>query len=467
MDPVMLGRLQFAITTIYHFFFVPLTLGLSLLTAIMETIYVRTGREVYRDMAKFWGKLFVINFAIGVATGIVQEFQFGMNWSEYSRFVGDIFGAPLAIEALLAFFLESVFIGVWLFGWDKLSKGAHAATIWLVAIGTMISSFWILLANSFMQEPVGYAIEGGRAVMTDFTALILNPNLWVQFPHVLLAGFTTGSFFVMGVSAYHLAKKQNVDGFRRSFQIAAIIGAVSVLLVGLNGHSQGQHLSETQPMKMAAAEALWTTEEPASFSILTIGDLEQRKDVFSIRIPRLLCLLTYNQLDCQVPGIYDLQTEYEAEFGEGNYIPPVGVVYWSFRFMVGAAFLLLGMAAYAVFLVMGDAVENRSKMLKLFTLAIALPYIANTAGWIMAEVGRYPWIVYRLMLVEKGISVVVSSGMVLLTLLGFLLIYGALMVANVYLMVKYSRKGIPTDGEPQEDTEVDNDQAPSLVGAQD
>ena len=464
MDPLVLARLQFGITTVYHFFFVPLTIGLSVITAIMETIYVRTGNQVYKDMAKFWGKLFVINFAMGVVTGIVQEFQFGMNWSEYSRFVGDIFGAPLAIEALLAFFLESVFIGVWIFGWDKLSRGAHAATIWLVAIGVNISAFWILVANSFMQEPVGYALEGGRAVMTDFFALILNPNVWVQFPHTVFAGFTTGAFFVMGISAYHLLRKQNVDAFRRSFQIAAIIGTISIVLVVLNGHSQGQHLAETQPMKMAAAEALWTTEEPASFSILTIGDLEQRQDVFSIRIPRLLCLLTYNQLDCQIPGIYDLQAQYEAEFGAGDYIPPVAVVYWSFRIMVGAGFLLLGFALYALFLVMGESLENPPRSLRLFTFVQFLPYIANSAGWIMTEIGRMPWIVYGLMLVERGLSVVVPAGQVLLTLLGFTLIYGVLMVANVYLMLKFARAGIPGD---KEGSLQEIDQAPSLVGAQD
>lgn len=467
MDPVMLGRLQFAITTIYHFFFVPLSIGLAILTAIMETLYVRSGREVYKDMTKFWGKLFVINFAIGVATGIVQEFQFGMNWSEYSRFVGDIFGAPLAIEALLAFFLESVFIGVWIFGWDKLSKGAHAAVIWLVAIGTTVSAFWILLANSFMQEPVGYAIEGGRAVMTDFGALIMNPNLWVQFPHVILAGLTTGSFFVLGISAYHLARKQNVDAFTRSFQIAAIIGVVSVLLVGLNGHSQGQHLAESQPMKMAAAEALWETEQPASFSILTIGDLEQRQEVFSIRIPRLLCLLTYNTLDCEVQGIYNLQAAFEEEYGAGDYFPPVGVVYWSFRIMVGAGFLMLGLAAYAVFLVIGDRVQSQKRILRLYTLAIGLPFFANTAGWVMAEVGRVPWIVYGLMRIENGISVAVPWHSVLFSLIGFILIYSALLVANVYLIVKFARKGIPESGDMQEIQENLAPPAPSIVGAQD
>ena len=238
MDPTILARTQFAITTVYHFFFVPLTLGLSIIVALMETLYVQTGNEVYKRMTKFWGKLFVINFAMGVVTGIVQEFQFGMNWSEYSRFVGDIFGAPLAIEALLAFFLESVFLGLWLFGWDKLSKRAHAATMWMVAIGSNISALWILIANSFMQEPVGYVIRNGRAEMDDFAAVIFNPNIWVQFPHVFTAGLTTAAFFVLGISAYHLAKKNETDLFKRSFQIAAIIGTMAIVLVGLGGHSQ-------------------------------------------------------------------------------------------------------------------------------------------------------------------------------------------------------------------------------------
>ncbi len=263
MDPLVLARIQFGITTVYHFFFVPLTLGLSLLVAIMETLYVRTNNEVYKRMTKFWGKLFLINFAMGVVTGIVQEFQFGMNWSEYSRFVGDIFGAPLAIEALLAFFLESTFLGVWIFGWDKLSKGMHAITIWLVAIGANVSALWILIANSFMQEPVGYIIRNGRAEMHDFFALLLNPNVGVQFSHTVLAGFTTGAFFIMGISAYHMIRKKDLDLFRRSFQIAAIVGTIAIVLVVLNGHSQAQHMVETQPMKMAAAEALYQSENPS------------------------------------------------------------------------------------------------------------------------------------------------------------------------------------------------------------
>jgi cytochrome d ubiquinol oxidase subunit I len=463
MDPLILARLQFAITTIYHFFFVPLTLGLSVIVAIMETLYVRSGRELYKEMAKFWGKLFLINFAMGVVTGIVMEFQFGMNWSEYSRFVGDIFGAPLAIEALLAFFLESTFLGVWVFGWEKLSKGMHAAAIWMVALGSNISALWILIANSFMQEPVGYVIRNGRAEMADFFALLLNPNVLVQFPHVVFAGLTTGAFFVLGISTYQMIKKNRVDMFRQSFQIAATIGTIAVILVVLNGHSQTQEMVRSQPMKIAAAEALWETEDPASFSILTIGDLAQRKDVFAIRLPRLLSLLAYNQLDGTVKGIHNLQEEYVVKYGAGNYIPPVAVTYWSFRLMVGAGFLMLALALYALLNVMGGMFEDRPRVLQIFTLAIALPYIANTTGWMMAELGRAPWVVYGVMKIEDAVSPTVSGGAVLATLIGFTLVYAVLIVADVYLLVKYAKSvpgGAPT---PVEEGELE----PSLTGAQD
>src|SRR4030066_2336755 len=271
MDPTtgILSQWQFAITSIYHFFFVPLTLGLSVLVAIMETLCVRTGQEVYKRMAKFWGKLFLINFAMGVVTGIVQEFQFGMNWSEYSRFVGDVFGAPLAIEALLAFFLESTFLGLWIFGWDKLSKGVHLAAIGLVAIGSTLSTFWILVANSFMQSPVGFVEENGRMVLEDFGALLTNPYVWGQFPHTIFSGYTTGAFFVLGISAYHILRRHQSDLFKRSFQIAAVFGVIAVLLVTLVGHNQAQRMGQLQPMKIAAAEGLLETENPASFSLLT------------------------------------------------------------------------------------------------------------------------------------------------------------------------------------------------------
>src|SRR5512133_1027608 len=285
MSVQILSQLQFAITSVYHFFFVPLTVGLSVLIAIMETLYVRGGDETYKRMAKFWGNLFLINFAMGVVTGIVMEFQFGMNWSSYSRYVGDVFGAPLAIEALLAFFLESVFLGVWIFGWEKLSKGAHLTAIWLVAVGANISALWILVANSFRQHPVGYAIENGRAVMNDFGALLTNSYLWTQFPHTILSGFTTGAFFILGISAYHLMRRHEMDFFRRSFQIASVFGALAIFLVILVGHSQAQRMVQTQPMKMAAAEALWESQNPASFSLFTVGDERNMKDVFAIRLP--------------------------------------------------------------------------------------------------------------------------------------------------------------------------------------
>jgi cytochrome d ubiquinol oxidase subunit I len=464
MDPLILARLQFAITTVYHFFFVPLTLGLSVLVAIMETLYVRTDNEVYKRMAKFWGKLFLINFAMGVVTGIVQEFQFGMNWSEYSRFVGDIFGAPLAIEALLAFFLESTFLGVWIFGWDKLSKGMHAVTMWLVAIGSNVSALWILIANSFMQEPVGYVLRNGRAEMHDFFALLLNPNVGVQFPHTVLAGFTTGAFFVMGISAYHMIRKNDLTLFRRSFQIAAIVGTISIVLVILNGHSQAQHMVETQPMKMAAAEALYESENPASFSLLTIGDLSQRREVFAIRLPRLLSLLAYNQLSGEVQGINNLQAQYQNTYGPGNYIPPVAIIYWAFRIMVGAGFAMGALGLYALFMVMGDMFENRPKILRLFLWAMVLPYLANTFGWLMTELGRAPWTVFGLFKLEESVSPTVTAASVLISLIGFTLIYGALMVADVYLLTKYAKAGPSTESKT---STVEDDQLPSLVGAQD
>lgn len=463
MDALALARWQFALTTIYHFFFVPLTLGLSWLVAIMETVYVRTGNETYKRMAKFWGKLFLINFAMGVVTGIVQEFQFGMNWSEYSRFVGDIFGAPLAVEALLAFFIESTFLGVWIFGWDKLSKGMHAAAMWLVAVASNLSALWILIANSFMQQPVGYALNPatGRAEMTDFFAVILNPNIWYQLPHTLAAGLATAAFFVLGISVYHLARKNEVDLFKRSFQLGAVFALLASVLVALNGHSQAQHMVETQPMKMAAAEALWTTESPASFSILTIGDLTQRSEVFSIRIPRLLSLLAYNQLEGEVKGIYDLQAQYEQTYGAGDYIPPIAVTYWTFRIMVGAGTVMILLAIYAMYRSLAEAFEMGPRMSRIYLIGLTLPYFAASAGWILTEVGRYPWVVFGLVRLQDGVSQVVSVGELWVSLIGYVLIYGLLAGTTVYLLKKYAQAGpAATDGAP-ELREV----TPSLLGA--
>ncbi|MBN1887709.1 MAG: cytochrome ubiquinol oxidase subunit I [Thermoflexales bacterium] len=441
-----LARWQFAITTVYHFFFVPLTLGLSILLALMESAYVRSGDETYKRMAQFWGKLFLINFAMGVATGIVQEFQFGMNWSEYSRFVGDIFGVPLAIEALLAFFLESTFLGLWVFGWDKLSKPLHAATIWLVAIGSNLSALWILIANSFMHEPVGYVLRNGRAEMTDFFALVANPHVWVQYPHVLLSGLTTAAFFVLGISAYHLLKKNPPDIFQRSFRWAALAGLIGSLGVALVGHTQAQHMVRAQPMKMAAAEALWEDADPAGLSLLTISDEQTRQDIVDIRVPRALSLLAYNRLDGKVRGVNSIEAEYQQSYGPGNYAPPVFLTYWSFRVMVGAGVALIALALAGLYVSVKNRFERTAWLLRLLPWAVALPYMANSAGWLMTELGRQPWVVFGLMKTADAVSPTVSPGMVLFSLVSFSLLYAALMAANVYLMLKYAKGGPPGEG---------------------
>ncbi len=456
-----LARWQFAITTVYHFFFVPLTMGLVWLLVIMEAMYVAKGRDEYRQMTKFWGRLFVINFAMGVVTGIVQEFQFGMNWSEYSRFVGDVFGAPLAIEALLAFFLESTFLGIWVFGWDRLPRKVHLASIVLVAVASSLSALWILIANSFMQQPVGYAIEGGRAVMSDFLALLTNPNVWLQFPHVLMSGLATGAFFVLGISAYHLLRGSQREIFVPSFRVAAVVGLLPVLLIGVTGHAQAQHMVEIQPMKMAAAEGLFETEDPASFSLVTIFDWSGRREVFSIRIPRLLSLLAYNRLAGEVRGINDLQREYEARYGPGDYVPPTWVAYWGFRVMVGAGLVMAGLAAYALYLARGRAWSAPPRLLKVFPYAIALPYAATTAGWLLTETGRFPWVVYGVMRIEDAVSPTVTASMVATTLAVFTLMYGALMAAAIYLMAKFAKRGAAgLEGSPAEPA-----QASLLVGS--
>ncbi len=440
----ILSQWQFAVTSVYHFFFVPLTLGLSVLVAIMETIYVRTGNEVYRRMTKFWGKLFVINFAMGVVTGIVQEFQFGMNWSEYSRYVGDVFGAPLAIEALLAFFIESTFLGMWIFGWDRLSKPLHAATIWLVAIASNLSAFWILVANSFMQSPVGYAEENGRLVMQEFSALLTNPYVWGQFPHTVFSGFTTGAFFVLGISAYHLLREKQKEVFKPSFQLATIFGALSVLMVILIGHNQAQQMVKLQPMKIAAAEALVQSEDPASFSLLSVVDQETLNEQLSLRIPRVLSLLAYNRLDGEVKGMADLQSEYEQKFGPGNYIPSIAVTYWSFRVMVGSGFIMLALIGLALYRVLRNQLDFTKFGMSLFLPAIALPYLANIFGWMLTEMGRQPWVVYGKMRTVDAVSPNLTTGMVITSLLGFTVVYGLLMVADVYLIRKYALAGAET-----------------------
>ena len=437
---LILARWQFAIVTIYHFFNVPLTLGLSILLAVWETLYVRTGDEQYKRMVKFWGKIFLLNFAMGVVTGIVQEFQFGMNWSEYSRFMGDIFGVPLAIEALLAFYMESTFIGLWIFGWDKLSPKLHAATIWLVAIGSNVSALWILAANSFMQNPVGYGIdpETGRALLQDFFAIIGNPNLWYQFPHVLTGGITTAAFVVMAFSAWHMLKGTNeTEFFHRSLKQAAIYGLIGSILVAGIGHVQGQFLVKHQPMKMAAAEALWNTEDPAGLSLLTIGNWEQTREIFAIKVPALLSFLSYNKPYGEVEGINDLQSLMEKQYGPGDYTPPIALNYWAFRLMVGLGFLMILLAALALY--WDKDIEKRERFLNGLVIAGVFPFLANSFGWILAETGRWPWIVYGLFKVDQAVSPNVPAGSVGFSLVALTILYTIVTGLTASLIFKYGK----------------------------
>ena len=449
MDTLFLARSQFAFTSIFHFFFIPLTLGLSIFTAILETAYVKTGKEKYKHLTKFWGTLFLINFAVGVVTGIVMEFQFGMNWSAYSRFVGDIVGVPLAIETLLAFFIESTFIGVWVFGWNRLPKALHAASIWIVALGSTLSAFWILVANSFMQSPVGYkmAVNGSQAEMVDFFALLFNPSLWKQFPHVLAGGVVTAGFLVIAVSSWHLRKgTKERNAFETSLKFGAIYAFIGTMLVVLAGHAQMQNLLTTQPMKVAAAEALWESENPASFSLFTIGDEKGLKDVFSIRIPGMLSFLAYNAFEGEVKGIKNLQKEYAMQYGPGNYIPSIVTAYWSFRFMVGAGTLMLFVSLLALYKVIKENYTFSPLVGTLFFWSMLLPWIANSSGWILAEMGRQPWIVFGLLKTENGVAPasVVSSSELIFSLAVFAVIYAALAGFDLFLLKKYASAGIDT-----------------------
>lgn len=440
MGALTLARWQFGITTVYHFFFVPVTIGMAFLVAVLETAYVRTRKPVYLRMTKFWGKLFLINFALGVVTGIVQEFQFGMNWSSYSRFVGDIFGAPLAIEGLLAFFLESTFLGLWIFGWDKLSPRLHAATMWMVSIGTAVSAFWILLANAWMQNPVGFAYNAatGRAELTSFKDLIVNKALWVEFPHVIFSALATGAALILGVAAWHLLRSSEKEFFSLSAKFAAVALLVGSLGVAFTGHVQGQVMVEVQPMKMAAAEALWQNEQPAGFSLFAIGDTQNSRNSFNITIPKALSLLAYNNLTSEVKGMADIQASEEAAYGPGNYIPNVFIAYWSFRLMIGFGFLMIGIALWA--LIRKRHMESRW-FLKVALWGIVLPFLANSLGWIFTEIGRQPWAVNGVLKTVDGVSPTVGSGLVWTSMIGFTVLYGVLAAIEVYLMTKYAKAG--------------------------
>jgi cytochrome bd ubiquinol oxidase subunit I len=450
MDAFDLARWQFGLTTSFHFLFVPLSIGLAFFTAIFQTAWHRTHKPEYLRMTRFWGKLFLINFALGVVTGIVQEFQFGMNWSAYSRFVGDVFGAPLAIEGLAAFFLESTFLGLWIFGWDRLSERLHLAAIWMVAFGTCISAFFILAANAWMQHPVGYALnpETGRAEMQDFMAMMTNSTLWSHFPHTILAALVTGGLFVIGVSAWHIRREHDRLVFRRSITIALVLTLFASIGVAFTGHLQAQLMTKQQPMKMAAAEALWETEEGAGFSLFAIGDVENGRNHVNVQLPNLLSVLSTNTWDGEVRGINDIQAEYERTYGPGSYVPAVGVTYWTFRVMVGAGLAMILLCAVGLWHVRRGRLETARWFLALAPFGIALPYIANTTGWTFTEMGRQPWVVFGVMKTTDAISGSVGVGFVATTLIGFTVIYGALSVVDVFLLTRFARN-VPPAVEPE------------------
>jgi len=455
-----LARWQFAIVTVYHFLFVPLTIGLSVLVAGMQTAWVRTGNDRYLRMTKFWGKLFLINFAMGVVTGIVQEFQFGMNWSDYSRFVGDIFGAPLAIEGLLAFFLESTFLGLWIFGWDKLSKRVHLACIWMASIGTVLSAYFILAANSWMQHPVGSIVNDarGRAELTDFGAVLTNSTAVGAFTHTITACFVTAGMFVLAISAWHLARGQHTEVFRPSLRIALITVLIGSLGVVVTGDLQARLMTEQQPMKMAAAEALYDTVAPASFSLFTIGSLDGSQEVWSVRIPRVLSFMATGSFDGKVEGINDLQTAEAAQYGPGDYTPSIPSTFWTFRLMIGFGMLAGLLSLAGLWLTRRRARTPVPRWYYRAALAgLFLPFAANSAGWIFTEMGRQPWSVFGVLRTADGISPGVSAGMVLTSLIVLTLLYGALAVIDGVLMVRYAKAGPPpaeTDSPTDDDTDA-------------
>ncbi len=430
MDPLFLSRLQFAAATMFHFLFVPLTLGLSIMVAVMETRYARTGDETYLRMTRFWGKLFLINFALGIVTGITLEFQFGTNWSRYSAFVGDVFGSLLAIEATAAFFLESTLIGVWIFGWKKLSKKAHATVMWLIAGASTLSAVWILIANSWMQHPVGYVIRNGRAELESFTAVVFQGWAVLTFVHTVSAAYILSAFFVMGISAYHLLKKQHIDLFTRSFRIALSIGLMFSLLEIVEGHLHGADLAEKQPTKLAAMEAHWETTTQAPVYMFAIPDEKNERNMMEILpIPGLLSFLAKHDPKAEVKGL--------KAFPPADR-PPVLINFIAFKLMIalGVYFVLITLYGW----IRRNRLTESPGLLKLMVLSIPLPYIAAEAGWVLAEVGRQPWIVYGLMRTSDAASPVAGS-QVLISLVAFVLVYGVLGCLGFYLMAKHVVKG--------------------------
>jgi cytochrome d ubiquinol oxidase subunit I len=445
MTALELAQWQFGITTVYHFLFVPITLGLVWVVAGFQTAWYRTGNVRYLQLTKFFGKLFLINFAMGIVTGIVQEFQFGMNWSEYSRFVGDVFGAPLAIEGLLAFFLESTFLGLWIFGWDRLPKRVHLATIWAAAVGTMLSAYFILAANAFMQHPVGYEIDPdtGRAVLNDIGALLFQNTAVIAFFHTMTASFLIAGAFVAAISAWMLTKGRQIDIFRPAAKLGAWIILVSAVGVSVTGDFDMKIMVEQQPMKVAAAEALYTTQADAPFSILSVGDLSGESATDLIEVPGLLSWLSTGSFDGTVQGINNLQEQFVQTYGPGDYVPLVPVTYWSFRLMIGLGLIAAVYALWVLWRFRGGRTPTGSVFQWVSTFIFFGPLLAGSFGWIFTEVGRQPWIVYGLQKTSDGVSPLVTTTEVWITLIGFTLLYAVLAIIEVALMLKYIKKGAP------------------------
>jgi cytochrome d ubiquinol oxidase subunit I len=430
MDVLWLSRLQFAVATMFHFLFVPLTLGLSILIAIMESVYIGTGNEEYKRMAKFWGKIFLINFVVGIVTGLTLEFQFGTNWAGYSKYVGDIFGSLLAIEATVAFFLESTFIAIWVFGWNKVSPRFHAACIWLVAAAASMSAYWILVANSFMQHPVGYVIRNGRAELADFWAVITQPFAILTFLHTVIAGYIVAGFFVMGVSAYHLLRKRDTAFFSKSFRLALVFSFIFSIAEIVVGDYHGKLMAAAQPAKLAAVESIWETEKGAPFYMLLIPDqAKERNVVEAFGIPKFLSWLVYEKWDAEIKGLKEWPKDER---------PSVTLVFWAFRLMVGLGFLFALLTLIGMFL--RKKIDSQPLFLKIMLCAIPLPYLSSELGWLVTEGGRQPWIVYGVMKTSEAVSPIVGH-QVLVSLIAFVALYSLLGLTAFALMIREIRKG--------------------------
>ena len=466
MSNVDLARIQFASTSIYHFFFVPITIGLAFLVAILQTMWHRSDNPDHRRLTRFFGTLLLINVAIGVVTGLVQEFEFGMNWSAYSRFVGGVFGAPLAMEGLAAFFLESTFLGLWIFGWDRLPKRIHLACIWLVAFGTMLSAAFILAANSWMQHPVGYKLNSqGIPVLNNIGEVFTNPVFLWGYVHVLLASLVTGALIMLAVSAWHLRREHSVDAFSRTAKTSLVVLLPGIILAMFVGSELGVVEAKYQPMKIAAAEAQWTTCQPCSFSLFQIGGgKEDETPTQILEIPHLLSLLATNSWNGQVLGLNEVNAQYQQEYGPGNYVPNVFIQYWSMRIMAYTASLVFLLGLWGGWLLWRRKLERSRWFLLVATWFCLAPFLMNTAGWFLTENGRQPWIVQGLMKTSAGVSASVSVTWIWITLILFILTYAIFAVVDGVLMVRYSRRAL-TDGEEEASPEGESaeDDVPALT----